>query len=226
MEWRETGLEQSYCRIEGMDPSADWVLGPGFGDFSFGNQRHLIPCTIGPLDTAMVETMRTFHSGGPDQGGWESGVFVPGLYRDAKEGQHMVGFVRKTVFDALAQGEGPFGKFRTTATQIDLSLPLDPKSLPDHWKRDVPASKPVSLPVFSPARGWPNDTVVIGIIDDGIAFAHERFRLADGTTRVQYFWRQDGIFDNDYSTVDFGSEVWKLGVPKRKGIDDLLRDHA
>ena len=33
MQWRETGLEQSYCRIEGMDPSADW-LRPGFGDFS------------------------------------------------------------------------------------------------------------------------------------------------------------------------------------------------
>jgi hypothetical protein len=226
MQWRETGLEQSYCRIEGMDPSADWVLGPGFGDFSFGNQRHLIPCTIGPLDTAMVELMRSFHGTGPDGGGWESGVFVPGLYHDAKEGQHIVGFVRKSVFDALAQGEGPFGKLRTTAKQIDLSLPLDPKSLPDHWKRDVPVSKPVPLPAFSPARGWPKDTVVIGIIDDGIAFAHERFRLADGTTRVQYFWRQDGTFDNDYSTVDFGREVCKLGVLKRKGIDDLLRDHA
>jgi hypothetical protein len=34
--------------------------------------------------------------------------------------------------------------------------------------------------------------VVIGIIDDGIAFAHERFRAQAGGTRVEYCWLQDG----------------------------------
>ncbi|MEJ1158935.1 hypothetical protein [Prosthecomicrobium sp. N25] len=34
-------------------------------------------------------------------------------------------------------------------------------------------------------------TVVLGIIDDGIAFAHDRFTAADGT-RVEAFWMQDG----------------------------------
>jgi hypothetical protein len=37
-------------------------------------------------------------------------------------------------------------------------------------------------------------TVVMGIIDDGIAFAHERFRAAAGTTRVINWWLQDGVF--------------------------------
>ena len=149
---------------------------------------------------------------------------MPGLYHDAKEGQHIVGFVRKSVFDALAQGEEPVRQASHNSRNRSTCC-LSTQSLPDHWKRDVPVSKPVPLPAFSGPR-LAKDTVVIGIIDDGIAFAHERFRLADGTTRVQYFWRQDGTFDNDYSTVDFGSEVCKLGVLKRKGIDDLLRDHA
>lgn len=37
--------------------------------------------------------------------------------------------------------------------------------------------------------------VVMGIIDDGIAFAHERFRRADGTTRIANWWMQDGVWD-------------------------------
>jgi hypothetical protein len=40
--------------------------------------------------------------------------------------------------------------------------------------------------------GGPEDaTVVVGVIDYGIAFAHERFRLTPETTRVEYFWVQD-----------------------------------
>jgi hypothetical protein len=36
----------------------------------------------------------------------------------------------------------------------------------------------------------------MGIIDDGIAFAHERFRRADGTTRIANWWMQDGVWDS------------------------------
>ena len=39
--------------------------------------------------------------------------------------------------------------------------------------------------------GQSTSSVVIGIIDDGIAFANDCFRLADGTTRVQFFWNQN-----------------------------------
>ena len=34
-------------------------------------------------------------------------------------------------------------------------------------------------------------TVVIGIIDDGIAFAHERFRSSPTQTRIEYIWLQE-----------------------------------
>lgn len=39
--------------------------------------------------------------------------------------------------------------------------------------------------------------VVIGIVDDGCAFAHEQFRAPCGGTRVRWLWRQDGTPDSD-----------------------------
>jgi hypothetical protein len=61
--------------------------------------------------------------------------------------------------------------------------------------------------------------VVIGVIDDGIAFAHERFRKivnAQFETRVEYWWLQDGPYQGLSSSVDFGREL------KKADIDALL----
>ena len=37
----------------------------------------------------------------------------------------------------------------------------------------------------------PSKRTIVAVIDDGLAFAHERFRFSDGTTRLKYFWNQD-----------------------------------
>ena len=42
-----------------------------------------------------------------------------------------------------------------------------------------------------PGKAGPKG-VVIAIIDDGIAFANERFRTSEITTRIEHFWSQDG----------------------------------
>jgi len=34
-------------------------------------------------------------------------------------------------------------------------------------------------------------SAIVAIIDDGLAFAHERFRCRNGQTRFKYFWNQD-----------------------------------
>lgn len=39
----------------------------------------------------------------------------------------------------------------------------------------------------------PPHTAIVAVIDDGLAFAHERFRFANGTTRFKYFWDQDDL---------------------------------
>jgi subtilase family protein len=48
--------------------------------------------------------------------------------------------------------------------------------------------KPIELPLASN----PPRRAIVAVIDDGLAFAHERFRFADGTTRFKFFWDQDG----------------------------------
>lgn len=221
MNWEKNDPEKSYSRINGMDPFADWLLGSGFADFARNTDESLLPFTIGPLDESMIEFLGQFEN--PDAAA-ERGMFIPWLYRDLTPGQHVVALATRSVFDDIANLIEPWERLAKTAKQIDLGLPLNWKSLPDDWISGGPAVPPVPPPVLEPG-GWPDGTVVVGIIDDGIAFAHERFRLGDGTTRVQYFWHQDGKYRSLDSTVGYGNEICKLTQRTRKGIDQLLLDH-
>ncbi|MBB4040389.1 hypothetical protein GGR34_002042 [Microvirga flocculans] len=61
--------------------------------------------------------------------------------------------------------------------------------------------------------------VVMGVIDDGIAFAHERFRsLVNGRwkSRVESWWLQDGAHQGSTSSVPYGREL------RKAEIDNLL----
>ena len=50
--------------------------------------------------------------------------------------------------------------------------------------------------------------VVVGVIDDGLAFAHEQFRNGNGT-RIEFFWNQDGP---ESSIPDSGWELDKAAI--------------
>ena len=52
-------------------------------------------------------------------------------------------------------------------------------------------------------------TVVMGVIDDGIAFGHERFRKK-AATRVEYWWLQDGQYLPGPTALPYGRELAKL----------------
>ena len=220
MEWRETGRDQSYSQIAGMDPSADWILGPGFKDLCRGDEEVLIPFSVGPIGKETLEFIRSAEK----DAGKPTGIFIPELYRGAEEG-YLVGFAKRSFFEELRDGS-LFPQLKDMSKHIDLSLPLRAKSLPESWTLGKPAPPLLDPPVYSPhPTGWPSDTVVVGIIDDGIRLAHERFRLPDGTTRVQYSWRQDAVYDGLGSTV-VGREICKLDLPHRDGIDSLLQAHT
>ena len=87
----------------------------------------------------------------------------------------------------------------------------------------VPLPKPVTsrpFPVPDPAHiqpypDPPDDAIVVGIIDDAIAFANHRFRWANGTTRFHDIWQQDGL--GPHPTFGYGAE---FDAP---GINDVLR---
>ncbi|WFU44143.1 hypothetical protein QA640_17830 [Bradyrhizobium sp. CB82] len=53
--------------------------------------------------------------------------------------------------------------------------------------------------------------VVMGIIDEGIAFANQRFRRGPDESRVEYAWIQDGRFKGE---VPYGLELTKADIDK------------
>ncbi|WP_460447977.1 S8 family serine peptidase [Alsobacter sp. SYSU BS001988] len=96
-----------------------------------------------------------------------------------------------------------------------------------------PGEKPAPAARRSPRRSGPESAqavaaqrsadaatppqVIIGIIDDGLAFAHERFRDANGS-RVEYFWMQDGIGTPPPGFLH-GREIVRTGPG---GVEDII----
>lgn len=73
----------------------------------------------------------------------------------------------------------------------------------------------------------PPKNAIIAVIDDGLAFAHERFRFADGTTRFKYFWDQDDLpshvlLPGNQVVAGFGFGHELTGYQ----IDDLVSQHC
>jgi hypothetical protein len=73
-------------------------------------------------------------------------------------------------------------------------------------------------------------TVVIGVIEEGLAIANQRFRRADCNSRVEYAWLQDGRCTGYVQGFGYGRELRKEdrkdqnGKVVEKGIDTLLRE--
>ena len=85
--------------------------------------------------------------------------------------------------------------------------------------RIIDVGPPIIELGFKPARGAPEPTsfdrdlaagsghVAIGIIDDGIAFAHERFRTSKGKSRFKALWLQDVERPMPNKAVAFGQRM-------------------
>ena len=226
MESREIEGKTSFSSIKGMDLSADWLLGPGRELFTRGDDQALIPFMFTPLDQEALSVFDRLvheqlgHTAQDQYGPAKPMLVIPNSDRDKlRPGQTVVLFARLAFFDTLLMPGELFNQFRDANKLITLGPPLKQISLPDDS-----SPQPVDPPLPSPKL--PADTVIVGVIDDGIAFGHERFQWPDGTTRVQYYWRQDGPLDN-VTTVAFGREIWKADLDSAHlGIDSLLKAHT
>jgi Subtilase family len=63
------------------------------------------------------------------------------------------------------------------------------------------------------------DTVIVGVIDSGIALGNTRFRNSDGSTRFLAAWQQDADY-NGQEYLPFGNELYQAD------IDDLITKHS
>ncbi len=134
-------------------------------------------------------------------------VAVPSFYASPPSGLDESRFCAATVslgfFEELRQG----GLFTGDVRRFQVGLPnIEHGEFEARF--DVPDLKRGSGPV------------VTAVIDDGLAFAHARFRAGPKSTRVAYFWNQDGPVDNaNVLGVGYGREL-------AKGDIDQLLDRA
>jgi Subtilase family len=219
--WREKEPDHRFTTITGMDPRADFLLGPGFEDFQPAGPLGLIPFILvahSPATLAFVEGLLRPPAGDDRVGP----TVLPISFARHRDGQFKLGetitlMAQRSFFERLARPGGEFEAFRVAPKQIQLCLPVNGPSQPD-WQPFDPLP-PVQDPVIGPpAGGWPPETVIVAIIDDGIAFANARFRAVDQTSRVACFWHQDGVPKSP--TVQYGSELLK------SDIDQLLTSNT
>ena len=182
---------------ETLDPSISWNLGPGQARFFAADlEQEWTPVLlqivgISPRQFATGEGL--FGDNVAAKAEWQSWVRIPPLYTDLLPGlderfnglEYITALVKKEFFslsDEVFKKVAPFVK------QIALSPPLSRSS----YAEPTPL-KPLPTPVKRSKSGPPPGNVVVGIIDDGLAIGHERFRKSAGSTRIEYVWVQDGI---------------------------------
>lgn len=210
---RDEGLAFDFRRIVGMDPAASWLLGPGLEDFLAGvdhPERAVVPLLIEFRSAEAAEAFRRLKPLGDGEG---NGFLLFGRDREGegvRAGAMVAAAATPERLRALLDDGPPAREFAAAPKRILLGSPVElPEKFLAHYP-DFPRSWS-DAPGFAVesevvARDdWPKGTVVIGIIDDGIAFAHARLRSGPDTTRVEAFWE-----------MNLGEEF------VRAGIDDLL----
>jgi hypothetical protein len=208
---------------EGLDPYENWARGEG-RPFFFprGKEQEWIPVAFRLVGITALQ----FAAGDgifdepTARANWRAIVRIPALYTSLppqlENLEYITGFVKEEFFQLLrSQRDKPLDKF---VKEVSLSLPLDRSSFPSDEPGELRVLK-ITVPSGPPA---PN-TVVVGIIDDGIAIANERFRNASDKTRVEYAWIQDAI-PTSASAVPYGRELEKQDQGLVPGIGTLLSD--
>jgi len=201
MLWDKRQLPQTYTSIFGLDPFADWFLDPQLGNLLPAGYGSPIPCIVGIEDeTAFGQLGRIGFLPGLEPASDDDAAKVPG-------GGFVTAFIEQAELDRLGRGDDDNARLRDAPKIIALGSPVDRAPFEPLPPKGEPLPDPELEP---PAGGWPPGTVIMAVIDDGIAFANERFRRAPAATRIQCFWQQDGAPRTP--TVPFGIEHTKADI--------------
>lgn len=159
------------------DPYLQWALATGLAGYARdGEGRVPIGIELLPGDRGRQELQDLVREGT---------LRVPSSYLHDPLARHCTARIR---------GED-FAHLRGRVQRMELGL----TALRDGGEevRHAPALGPWTDAPVSGGEPRATGRVVIGIVDDGCAFAHEQFRAACGGTRVRWLWCQDGTPDAD-----------------------------
>lgn len=200
----------------GQDIYTSWALGAGRRDF-FPDpaQQEWIPALLRLKNTTALAFARgktKEGKGGEDllsrdgEKRWLNAVRVSQLFlrsgEEPRETLFVTAQVRPEFFidfleKAKANGEPENPNLQAVVEAITIGTPstrtpMAPKLFSVGLSEDVPEPlEDIDLDDNPPSNG----VVIVAIIDDGIAFGHERFWQAEGDTRIEYIWLQDRGFE-------------------------------
>lgn len=204
------------------DPYLAWADVSGFADLGgepAGWMRVIIELEKKAPDGSTLSAQSFAESLEGANAAWKDWIQVPSVYRfpppRLKTTRFLTAVVMQPFFVELATS------LQGIVKRFELGMPV----VPDDASQAAAAATtlaPGTGPVFgaipattAPAggkRGKPH-AVFMGVMDDGLAFAHERFRAIDGSpsTRIEYFWDQ-GEADTGPLTLNYGSELSKADI--------------
>ena len=117
------------------------------------------------------------------------------------------------------------GRLKGIVERVELGTPVVERAQPDARQAQDEGTSTSTEGDDAVGRG--NASVVLAAIDDGIAFAHQRFRGPGGhSTRVGFFWNQDRHLPCADSASGFGYGEETLGskvsrfLKANSGVDD------
>jgi hypothetical protein len=103
--------------------------------------------------------------------------------------------VTPTFLDRLYAGKQPSASIR----RFELGRSTPPSA-------GAPSKAMAAAPVAAATA-----QVVLGVIDDGIPFAHDRYFSGDGTTRIEYFWDQSQP-SSTWGDWGYGNQIDKAQI--------------
>jgi hypothetical protein len=182
-------------------PYVDWAWNEGFPYYFLPGlqetDKERMPLLLQLRGISAEEFVHgAFIEGEERQQEWQASFLIP--FPDAEglappgDASWVVAMATKEISDTIAEAREVSRYVET----VILGRPLDTQSLPPLKPKPKLKSKP--QPTIRTTGGNP-PAVVMGIIDDGIAFANDRFRIlggADAGTRVQNWWLMDGPANN------------------------------
>lgn len=202
MAWKRVQQKIDPVSQSVVDPYSYWALGPGLQDFRLPSvAEQSVPVLLRRKADPWDDEAWAL---------WREAVEDSGMpERPPRDAQPFdIRFLPLTKTLRLIE-DSRFRRFFESLERFTLGPPLPSSSVVPRGYKEV-------RPLQPPSQTVTPGTVIIGIIDDGIPFAHERFRKPDGTTRVESVWVQHGSPGNVPIGFDNGFEISKVE------IDNLL----
>jgi hypothetical protein len=170
------GDKASAANAARVDPYLDWALATDFA-YLGGETIEWYPVLLDLETTAADFASKISLIDG------QNGIRVPSIYRrpardiDKTALSFCMALVsRQELVTVFAD---PRKLHKRGIKRFELGVPL------------VPPFAPIPAAPLPPLATKPSRAVVVAVIDDGLAFANERFRDSTGGTRLKYFWNQD-----------------------------------